>query len=216
MRRKVIIIGSSLVSLAVLAGVAWAVWGGNTSTHVSLQLSAKPAAAITFAATNDDELVKDLTWDPGDTGPDPSSGGPQASRYTFDAANCVAALGPTASEASLTITTGYGSYYCAAYLALSNPVGGATWKLTEARINGTTLLADCPTMTTTDLDANTIPDIESCVAKMGAAGIYDPILNSVVAAGAGLNGVLSLHVLDTATGGMTKAFDFTTVGVVQP
>lgn len=213
--KKLTIIASALVALALLGGIAWALWSANSVTHLSIQMSAKPAAALTRACTNDNEVVDDPLWDPADAGPDPSSIGPVATRYVSDIANCVASLGPTESEASVAITTAYGGYYCDVYLGVQNPGGGTAWKLILAKINTVTTLADCPTMASTDLDGNTLPDIEACLSKLGPGGVPAPVLNTIWGPGEGRNLKLSVHVLDTATGGVVKSFDFTTVGEVQ-
>jgi hypothetical protein len=213
--KRLTIIASIVVALAILGGIAWALWSANSVTHVTLQLSAKPAANITFAGTNDDEVVTNPLWDPLDVGPDPSSPGPLATRYASDIALCTANTGPTITEATVGITAAYGGYYCDIILGIVNQGGGA-WKLTQAKVNTVTSLADCPTMASTDLNADTQPDVEACIAKLANdSSVQAPVLLTIWGPGEARMVKLSLHVLDTASGGATRLFDFTTVGEAQ-
>jgi hypothetical protein len=215
MRRKVLALAVVASVVVAAVGIAWALWTANNVIHTSLQISAKPGANIVAASTNDDEVVDKVEWDQGDSGPDPSSAGPLATRYASDIGNCSATLGPAANEASLNITAAYGGYWCDAVFGIQNPGGGALLIVTEVKVGTVTSLANCPTMTPTDLNADTVPDVEACVGKLSDVGAQTPILNTSIGSGQTVNAKLSLHVLDSAAGGATRLFDVVFVGSTQ-
>lgn len=215
MKRKVLALVACVALLLAAVGVVWAVWQANSTIHTSLQIGVKPAANITVGSTNDDEVVANPNWDAGDTGLDPSGPGPLASRFTGDSGTCTTTIGPGASEASLNIIGAYGGYFCDGVWKIGNPAGGATWTMTAVTLNGSASLANCPTMTSADLNADTQPDVEACVSQLDDAGTVANLLPVGFGSGVTHNARLSLHVLDTATGGATRVFDVVFVGAAQ-
>ena len=215
MKRRIIVTVAAFSAVALAIGVAWALWSANNTIHTSLQISARPGANLTFAATNDDEAIAFPLWDPLDSGRDPSGPSPLATRYGNDIGNCAASLGPAANEASLNITAAYGGYWCDSLWGIQNPAGGSPWTLTAVRVNTVVSLQNCPTLTPTDLNADTQPDIEACAAKLDGSFLMAPIIGGIIGPGEGRNALVSVHVMDSATGGATRLFDITFVGSTQ-
>jgi hypothetical protein len=208
--KKLSIVLGAVVALAVLGGVAWALWTASTIIQTSLQVGAKPGLNISAVLTNDDELNQATTWDVGDTGPDPSGPSPAATRYTVDKGSCVA-VKTNSTTASLSLTSSYGGYWCATMIGVGNPAGAAPITITGITAK-TTALANCPTMVSVDLNADTTLDVEACAAKLNTDMTANlPIIPTTWAAGASGNAVVSLHVLDTATPSVTSPFDITLV-----
>jgi hypothetical protein len=191
-KRKLVTGGAVAVALLVAAGVAFAIWAMQARVHTTVNISAKPAIGIVSAFTNDDGAGNNEDIDPADTGLDPSSIGPKPTRYSKDIGSCTATSDGSA-DGTLTVTGGYGGYYCqlSAAIASSSPttVQAVRW--------GDTALTDCPTMTEIDTDDDLSPDLALCVQAMDGTSTV-PLLGHALG-GTAMMAFVELHVLDTAS-----------------
>jgi len=122
-----------LVMLLVLAlatlGLGYGLWSKTLYINGTVGTGKVDAIFIT-AFTDDDNKVDDADKDPGDIGTcindpntscDPSSPGPKPTRYDKDVGLCVAVIDPNdAEKATVTVSTGYPSYYCTMWFDIKN------------------------------------------------------------------------------------------------
>lgn len=217
MRRKIFAVGAVVAVLLGAVAVVVALWMASSKIHTTLVVSKQPGVQVAQAVTDDDEVIFDAAWDSGDTGPDPATFGPQAVRYDKDIATCTGSTHvPIDKDGNLAITAGYGGYHCAAWFKLTNDSPDQPWTLTEVAV-GPATLANCPALTSIDLDGDTNLDVEGCVSKMLNTYSWTqlPLIGTSWAPGASYWAKVGLHVLDSATSGITHAFDIAFNGPAQ-
>lgn len=213
MKKKIVGAILALAAIGVVAGIAVALWMAQGHIASTVHMGAKPAAAIVFAATDDDEVVASVNFDPLDAGVDPSSTGPMPTRYTRDTGHSSLIQNST-ETATLTIDGGYGGYWTTSLFTLRN--NGTPWTLTAVKV-GTVSLVECPTMTSIDADTSGEPDVEICFIGAATETVLPfTIINTVWAANGEKNVLMPLHILDTATPDATLTFDVAFTGNPQP
>jgi len=111
------IFGVLIIGLAVMAA-SYAYWTETLSVSGSVA-TGELDAQFTAAFTDDDGTVNNATLDDGDDGRDPSSLGPNPTRYAYDVATSVASItGPHAAE--ITVANSYPDYYTTAWFDINN------------------------------------------------------------------------------------------------
>jgi hypothetical protein len=195
-KRKLMTTGAVVVLLA-LAGAVLALWLAQTHVDTSITIGGEPAIGIVWARTDDDGVVSDPKFDAADI---PGSGDPSGlvlngPRRSANIGNCVAHQFIADYTADWIVAQGYGDYYCTTAVGLSSStdtaVGAVRW--------GTTELSDCPLMASVDTNDNGQPDIELCVAGVDGA-VTGPLLGRALPKAQPVMGLVSLHILTTATG----------------
>ncbi len=157
--------------------------------------------------TDDDGTVSDTNLDDGDTGPDPSSRGPNPTRYAWSTATCNAAVHApsTGSKIIANVRNGYPSYWCTVWFEIENE-GTVPVFLAETKLQGAAI--DPSTDNLVDLDQDGDNDVLVHVSELEECG-------ADLAPGDSVQGNMAFHIENGADEDETVSWEVELVWAIS-